>query len=279
MSKNLSVRQISCDILNNVPKDHDNKILCHNKNMQGEFKSPGGNYTNLSDYFGASAPMPVAPVQYSELNSLSGSLNTISNVQRSSERMWDPYVRMQLAKEESQNGVSPHTYGDNIYNRYSNPNFQQVSFPEKSLFFQNYINPNDATVDYRKSLQNTAEVHKPLKIPAMKACHVFPPLLLRYEGREDHYIPVEILPAAELKITQKVPDVVLNFHADTKAINFTICHTQPEKVNDLKIFVSVVYSLMEMDSQKIDVKLFTLMYDQARYSYLKRMGLFLRNKK
>lgn len=236
-------------------------------------------YANLNDYFSVpqaqptyfgsqgSYPGSMPQASYKDLNTLALGMNSITDARNSNDKIWDPYVQMQLAKTQS-----PNTYGDNIYNRFTNPNFNQVSFPEKSLFFQNYINQNDATTDYTKSLKNTAEVFVEVEPP--KACHVFPPLLIRYDGKEDHYIPVEILHTAELKVTQKVPDVVLNFHTDTKAINFTVCHIRPEKVTDLKIFVSVVYSLMSMNKKEtVDVNLFTMMYDQARYSYLQRIGV------
>jgi len=235
-------------------------------------QQPTKEYANLNDYF--AMPQTYGPQvsqaaypgsNYRDLNTLALGMNSITDARSSTDRIWDPYVQMELAKTQS-----PNTYGDNIYNRFANPNFSQVSFPEKSLFFQNYINQNDASTDYTRSLKNTAEVF----VEPPKACHVFPPLLIRYDGKEDHYIPVEILHTGELKVTQKVPDIVLNFHTDTKAINFTVCHIRPEKVTDLKIFVSVVYSLMSMDKKEtVDVNLFTMMYDQARYSYLQRIGV------
>ena len=204
---------------------------------------------------------------YRDLNTLALGMNSIADARSSTDKIWDPYVQMQLAKTQS-----PNTYGENIYDKFSNPNFSRASFPERSLFFQNYINPNDATTDYTRSLKNTAEVF--VNVDPPKACHVFPPLLIRFDGKEDHYIPVEILHMAELKVTNKVPDIVLNFHADTKAINFTVCQIRPEKVTDLKIFVSVVYSLISMDKKEtVDINLFTMMYDQARYSYLQRIGV------
>jgi len=154
--------------------------------------------------------------------------------------------------------------------------------PDKSqnLFFQNYSRSQDASRDFQTSMNNTRksiEALPPLQqtqaknIP--KTCQVYPPLLVRYndmKSKEDKYIPAKILAGGELRLTEDIPDIILNFHADTHAITITVCKINPQKVKDYELTIWTLYSMYNKNPDNmLDIPGFSLMYDQTRYELLK----------
>ncbi len=159
--------------------------------------------------------------------------------------LWHPTIQLQQAN------ATPANLGRTIFQSWKSP---------EQLFYSNFANREAADQVYQTNLS------KAPKVSSDQKCRVFPPLLLRYNDVKDRYIPVELLPYAELKVTQGTPDLVLNFHATTQSITFTVCDIKPEKMQDFQLFLNVVYSLMELDDVTVDVDLFTLTYDKARYA-------------
>ncbi len=207
---------------------------------------------------------------FNSLNHLLVGMNNIAQTQNHTSKLWAPPIQMQIGSKTMQTPIRhPSTYGPTLM---QNVMYNQNNAPpplHQSLFFQNYINPADAQRNHQVGLNNMSP-----QVEARAArCHVFPPLLIRFHDPSrnvDQYVPVEILRTGELRLTDGVPDVILNFHADTRAITMTLCDMNPKKIPDIETFISVVYSLMEVDdSQTVDVEKFTLLYDQARYNYLK----------
>jgi len=222
--------------------------------------------------------------QFNDLSTVINSLDTVREAQNNTPKLWSPEVQLQLASQNTQQNINqPYYYGPALVNSiYGNNNYENKSAfkdYDKSLFFQNYINPRDAMKDHQTNVANVQNIATNLNNPPEfgKRCNVFPPLLIRYTPprgtpNENKFVPIELLPGGELKLTDKVPDIILNFHSDSKAITFTTCDIKREKLPDFNIFVSSVYNLHELDPNKtVDIQLFTMMYDQQRYSLLQSL--------
>ena len=91
-------------------------------------------------------------------------------------------------------------------------------------------------------------------------------MLIRYEGLEYLYIPVAILQGGEIQKTLGIPDLLLNFHAESQAVTVTICNVDPNKLRDYQITISTLYSMMADRSLPIDA--FSTLYDRVRAEVL-----------
>ena len=212
--------------------------------------------------------------KFTDLSELLGSMDTVEK-SMNNRKIWDQAVQMQLASQSTGQTINqPYSMGSALFSQMNQP-----KTADRNLFFQNYIDPKAAARDHTTIMANANSVYKAQGNSVVFAgnCHVFPPLLVRYEDHKmnrDQYIPVEILPSGELKLTNEVPDIILNFHADSKAITVTTCNIKPEKLVDFKIVISTLYNMTETDpNQTVDVRLFTLLYDKTRYMYLRTMQM------
>lgn len=229
---------------------------------------------NSAETLGLRKPSPF-PTR--DLSNVINTLDTVKNAQKNTPALWNPQVQLQLASQNIGKPVSqPHTYGSSLMN-FANTNTQDASQNyNKSLFYQNYINPRSAQKDYETNVSNVKKVFATFDTTGKK-CHVYPPLLIRYADQQSQFIPIEILPLGEIKITAKIPDIILNFHADSKAITFTTCEIDKKKIPDFNIFITAVYSMFVVDTEKtFDIHQFTVMYDQERYSLLKATNALMK---
>lgn len=214
---------------------------------------------------------------FSNLDSLLTGLNSLSESQAQQPRLWQPAMQMSIGQQALQQPIRhAQQYGPALFNTVVSNQAKPAPPTQQSLFFQNYINPADALKNQAATAVNMKTVAQSVdQFPSASRCHVFPPLLIRYHDPKnpaDVFLPVEVLAMAEIHRTDNVPDVILNFHADTRAITLTLCDINPKKLDVLGMFISVVYSLADADeTQTVDIAQFTTRYDQARYAYLKNL--------
>lgn len=101
-------------------------------------------------------------------------------------------------------------------------------------------------------------------------CSVFPPLLVRFRGTSDVFAPLKLLEQGRIQGTKGVPDAVLNFHADTRAVTLTLClpvGAPPTQIARFEFFISVLYSLN--NAQPLNKIEFVAAYDRKRIEILR----------
>ncbi len=139
---------------------------------------------------------------------------------------------------------------------------QREQRPNPPLFHQNYMDESMAHQDMKTVEQN---VHQ-LSTPPL-TCEVFPPLLVRYRGDTNVYVPVEIAVGGELHKTLRVPDLILNFHAQSQAITPTWCDL---KLKESKLYLMVNDALYRMRApQPLTILEFQELYDQTRMALIR----------
>lgn len=227
-----------------------------------------------------------------QLDTLLNSLNAMEQGSRQQPRVWNPQVQTHLVAQKVpdlflQNTVSatsaqttsvvPPSPGSLHTGRavLSVPAAQQAD-----LFMRNYVRPQDAVKNLNAAQQNAQTVHQKLAAATTLAsttarhCRVYPPLLVRYAGPDDAYIPVNLMAGAELQTTRGLPDLILNFHADTQAITVTTCRIEPTKWPEYELAMQVLYSLTVPEAERtLNVREFTQLYDQVRYNLLRALAL------
>jgi len=215
-------------------------------------------------------PTPVRPMLYDNQQYL----NTMRSVNQASSNL--PSLLGPNEQIRSMQTTQNVPFSQTIYDRYQQQHQKQQQ-NQNPLFFQQYLNPRVATMDYNTSMNNltsaTQNYKRPDNFPEVKPCHVFPPFLIRFGGAKDEFVPVTIVQYAELQRNDvSLPDIVLNFHAQSHAINFTTCVIDKEKLKYLEMFIHVVYSLQRDEPIK-DLEDFTILYDIKRYAYVKEKQL------
>ena len=111
---------------------------------------------------------------------------------------------------------------------------------------------------------------------ARDECTVFPPLLVRYQGSDDFFIPVKVFSGGELHRTSGIPDMVINFHAESHAITLTVCQVPTRhKYPLVRLAISTLYS---MTSQKpLNLTRFLEVYDRHRSTVLHALSNYTQN--
>lgn len=220
---------------------------------------------------------------FPDLDTLLSTINTLDQQKKNQQPLWNPNTQMQLLSQSSKEDIKhPYNFGPNLLSLNRQP-----ATNSQNLFFQNYIKPQDAAKDFQTTMSNAASVQQTVQQNTnqpndlSRKCRVFPPLLIRYndeKSRDDKYIPVKVLFGGELRATSDVPDIILNFHADSHAITLTICNINPAKMKDFELAIWTLYSMLDKDPDNmVDITSFTIMYDQTRYELLKSISA--RNKK
>jgi hypothetical protein len=220
---------------------------------------------------------------FPDLDTVLNTMNTLDQERKSQKPLWHPNTQMQLLARSSQEDINhPYNVGPNLLRLNQNSNNQD-------LFFQNYIKPQDAAKDFQTSMNNVVAVssntmnnnnnnHNNNNMTSFQKCQVYPPLLIRYHdpmnSKQDRYVAVKILKGGELRATTGVPDMILNFHADTHAITVTICQIDPNKIKDFELSIWALYSMFHpnVDDNMVDINSFTILYDQTRYELLKHIS-------
>jgi hypothetical protein len=224
---------------------------------------------------------------YPDLDTLLSTMNTLEQQKKNEQPLWNPITQMQLISKSTNEDINhPYNLGPTLLSLGSKPVQQNTS--SQNLFFQNYIKPQDASKDFQTSLSNVSAVQQQVQRDTnqpndiSRKCQVFPPLLVRYDdpkSRDDKYVAIKILSGGEIKATSDVPDMILNFHADTHAITVTICNIDPKKVKDFEITIWALYSMFDKDPENmLDITSFTILYDQTRYELLKAILAHNKNK-
>lgn len=218
-----------------------------------------------------------------QLPKLDAILNTVRNLDqtqtsiRHDNTLVPPAMQMELAsKATNQHVVQPHEMGPSLYTyrgvaSHTNPN----------LFYQNYMNDGDAKRDHVTSLQNmltaTTQNTGKTSMPTTKPCHVYPPLLIRYNDPDNpvnRFIAVDVYAGGELHPAKGVPDLVINFHIDTHAITITSCHIPVKKSQDFKIVIWTLYAMHPGPNNKsLTISEFTQMYDQVRFEVMRNKSV------
>lgn len=179
------------------------------------------------------------------------------------QHLLNPQTQMMLARNASNTPIqNQYNMGEAIYNlSRQNNNGMNVNQTRNSLFFQNYTNARQANVDHTQALRNVSRTNT-------MSCQVYPPLLCRYKGISNEFLPVMILPGGELHASQpnQRPDMVLNFHNVSGAITFTTCYIDANKLDLFKIVITTLYAMMS--DTPLTVTSFTRLYDETRYTVL-----------
>jgi hypothetical protein len=111
----------------------------------------------------------------------------------------------------------------------------------------------------------------PIDLTQLK-CEVFPPLLVRYGGEEDTFIPVKLTISGEMHKTLETPDMILNFHADSKAITLTMCDLDKNNLSRYNVAVDALYAMrMPIGLDGLSLIEFASLYDEARAPLLKNL--------
>jgi hypothetical protein len=225
---------------------------------------------------------------FPDLDTVLNTMNALDQERKTQNPLWHPNTQMQLLARSSQEDINhPYNVGPNLLRLNQTPN-QNIS---QNLFFQNYIKPQDAAKDFQTSMNNVVTVSTTMNnnnsnnnntnssdIAAFRKCQVYPPLLIRYYDpmapNQDRYVAVKILKGGELRATHEIPDMILNFHADTRAITVTICQIDPAKMKDFELSIWALYSMFHpnADNNMVDINSFTILYDQTRYELLKNIS-------
>lgn len=217
-------------------------------------------------------------------------LTTMNKVK--TDKLVSPPLQMQLAGRMSGQPVrTPHDMGPTLLHMHN----QQIPSlnPRESLFFQNYVSHDIASRDHQTSLNNVTNTlhqttrslppshpsHPDLLQAASGKCHVYPPLLVRFDDDKkpvDQFVPINVFPGGEIHRAKGVPDMVLNFHIQSHAITVTTCHIDPEKIKDFELVIWTLYSMHDGTpggEHMVNVNQFTQLYDQTRYELLRAMSM------
>lgn len=138
-----------------------------------------------------------------------------------------------------------------------------------ALFFKQYQHPQIGQANHAQALTNRDSVFQQLPSPPTGKCTVFPPLLVRFAGHKDTYIPVQVLSGGEIHDTAQIPDFIMNFHRDTGAITLTVCDIPKQRYFDFEIAVTALYALQA--DQPLSLNEITALYDQNRMKVLEHL--------
>ncbi len=161
----------------------------------------------------------------------------------------------------------------NSYNTTGNPNaspgdilLSQQAYHEKpfaeTVFGQSYVHLDDAQRDYAQVLRNLGRVEN-----VSNTCVVLMPLLVKFAGEKDAYIPVRLGLGAELQKTIGVPDMLISFHSESKAITVSVCEVQKERILLFRTAIDCLYSMTA--DRPLTILNFQRLYDDVRLRVLK----------
>lgn len=226
----------------------------------------------------------------SHLNELLQGINTVKSVQSDLPRLVEPWRQQQLIQQSIGQplGNSPYAYGPAVFNHFVRPPVTGQPHPinlptlttsmstaalPNTLFYQNYLNQQrDAAANHAALLKALSKQAESWEQARNSPCVVLPPLFVRYSGSQDEFIPCRVLDDGELQRDDAQPDLILNFHADTRSITCTICSPKKQALKGLEIAVSALYSMFGTE-HRLDVGTFGMLYDAVRAQVLKQRGL------
>jgi hypothetical protein len=144
---------------------------------------------------------------------------------------------------------------------------KQVMETKPVVFEKSFIQPKVAQSVHAQTMANARNILA--QFDTDYNCTTLPPLFVRFQGNSDIVIPIVILSLGELLVSyDTVPDLVLSFLAETKAILVTLCKINPEKMNEYQIVETTLFAMEA--SQSLTLGQFQRLYDLTRYSVLKR---------
>ncbi len=212
---------------------------------------------------------------------LLASAERIQSQRAQQSRLWTPSLQIPLLATP-QSLVQPQTIpqGATTLRRQYELGRKLVLMPDEErqkMFLTQYTNPAFAETDLRQSATNAVNAHKNLTLAmniaaSSNQCGVFPPLLIRYNGAEDKYIPVRITNSSgEIHaVRDELPDMIVNFHAQSRAITLTVCRIDSTHMEKYFTVLDVMYSIAPVANNEVAVTIeeFTKLYDQHRAEYL-----------
>ena len=223
----------------------------------------------------------------SDLDAVLRSVDSIEKGVKDQPKVWAPSNQLQILSQGvgSSSSTSPFDIGPKLVSK--------TPEARTDLFLQSYIRPEDAKRDMTTAF-NTARTEmksapvvstatSPFTEQPQTQCHVFPPLLVRYadpKTNSDMYIPVDVYAGAELHYAKGVPDIIINFHADSHAITITACNLNPKKLEDYTLAIQTMYTMTTADPERmLSVPEFTTLYDMKRYELLRSLSMRMSFKK
>lgn len=186
-----------------------------------------------------------------------------------SQGTWDPEssFNMLLAGGSS----APQSLGSELLQKALAP---APSNPDQSLFYNSYVKPEvakedhaKATVDIKQHMDAVVEQYPELSNTVYQSvCEIFPPLLVKYHGTKDEYIPVKLAINGEMRKTYEVPDLILHFRSGSGAITLTICNIDKEQYPRYQLSLDTLYAMRS--SIPLDLVQFALVYDRTKQQIL-----------
>ena len=210
------------------------------------------------------------------LDTLLNSMRTMEQTAQQQPKLWDPRLQTDFTGRVSGQAVtigSPET-GKAV-----------MAVPaqrQQDLFLNNYVRRADGVQNLQVGMQNAAQVHRQASVvanvpPTEHTCKVYPPLLVRYRDPAqpgDQYVPVELFAGGEMRYTRGFPDLILNFHSDTRAITVTVCQIDARKWSQYQLAMQTLYSMTVVGAETtLTVPEFTALYDNVRYNLLRSLAL------
>jgi len=150
-----------------------------------------------------------------------------------------------------------------------------------SLFFKQYHVPQHAQNDHAQALMNRDGVMQQIAhkmnqdVSQLGPCTVFPPLLVRFFGEKDTFIPVQVLQGGEIHDTEQVPDFILNFHTGSSGITLTVCQIPNERYFNFELAVTALYAMHS--EQPLTLQQFVKLYDQSRMQVMDHLKQYALN--
>lgn len=140
------------------------------------------------------------------------------------------------------------------------PHLELVQDPK--MFESAYLHPQSAENDRREAVRNAVDTEV-----QSNQCRVLAPLLVRFDGAESKYVAVKLEANGALTgVRDQVPDMVLNFHADTGAITVTVCQVS-SIMSRFQLVVDILYAMKS--SVPLSIQAFNELYDEMRVQQLR----------
>lgn len=143
------------------------------------------------------------------------------------------------------------------------PRFPHLDLVQDPKVFESaYLHPRSAQNDRQEANRNIVQTEL-----QTNQCRVLAPLLVRFDGPESKYVAVKLEANGVLTgVRDQVPDMVLNFHADTGAITVTVCKVSAI-LSRFQLVVDILYAMKS--SIPLTIQAFNQLYDEMRVQQLR----------
>lgn len=190
---------------------------------------------------------------------------------------WDPEAQFSLLMSGGGGAAVPETLGSELLQKALPTTATTASTPpDQSLFYNSYVKPAVAQEDHTKAkadiqqhMDSVVEQYPELSNTVYQSvCQIFPPLLVRYHGTKEEYIPVKLAINGEMRKTYEVPDLILHFRSQSGAITLTICNIDKEQYPRYQLALDTLYAMRS--PIPLDLVQFALLYDHTKQKIMSK---------